>query len=399
MRKPQLLLILTCLLVSSPQTALAQSWAETDLLFWTRSSNSDKSLITGVGGFNSNSLDFGLDSGYRLTVGTSFLDWEVEAQFSRIDEWSSSTSSALANGLVFDDTGANALIFGAPPAAFGFLNGLFGAATETAAADESTEGEFLMPGAMARGFYDSSLQDFQLNVGSHRDLNWFRWAVGFRNIRLKENGRLITSGMFQAADVDDGALPGGVGNDPNDSLSHAALAAQGYTVLSGAADGFSGFDPTAVPATPTTLATLFGGSTENNLNGIQITTAARAQPNDVLLVEALLRLGLYHNNIDSTINELIVGQVNDDSVYIRRLSAGKNKLSFGVNFGVRGHLNLTDYITLTLGYEILALTGVALAPDQFGSVETNILGAQSHVVDADGLFVGHGGVLGLEVRW
>ena len=44
------------------------------------------------------------------------------------------------------------------------------------------------------------------------------------------------------------------------------------------------------------------------------------------------------------------------------------------------------------------MTGVGLGPDQLAQVQTNIAGAAAYEVDASGLFVGHGGNLGVEVR-
>ncbi len=89
----------------------------------------------------------------------------------------------------------------------------------------------------------------------------------------------------------------------------------------------------------------------------------------------------------------------DDGVYQRVFNEKSSKVSFGFNPGLRALVHLTDYVSLTAGYEILLLTGIALAPDQIGNIQTNLLGTQTYSTDASGVFFAHGGNVGLEIRW
>lgn len=399
---PRIVRILTLLLcaLGATRSASAQMWAEADYLFWNRVNTSDRSFLNGVGGMDSGDLDLGYTSGYRLILGGGIGNYEVEGSFLRIDEWSDDRFGTLANPLAFDDTRNNALVFpGGPASVLAFRNSLFAAATQSLAADETNESEFLAAGAASRMSYQSSLRDVQANFGRHRDLGWWRWSIGYRGIKVNEVAGFGVAGPFNALDIDDAEGPAGPGigvNEPNDGLSDAALVAAGFTNVRGAADGFD-----AVSATGDTdiVAAIFGGSAANRLNGVQIGGAARLAPINEVMFEGFLKLGLFHNHIDGAVNEIVAGSGDDDSVYVRRFSQTKDKASVGANFGVRALLNVTDYLTLTAGYEALVLSGIALGPDQIGRLQTNVLGATSYALDSSGVFIAHGGSVGLEVRW
>jgi hypothetical protein len=223
--------------------------------------------------------------------------------------------------------------------------------------------------------------------------------VGYRGLLLEEDSQFGMLGAFNALDIDDAEGPAGPGigvNDPNDALSDAALAAAGFTSISGAADGF---DAITAAGDTDVLTTVFGGATSNRLNGAQLTTAVRGSPLEDLILEGILRVGVYHNQVSGTVNEIIAGSGDDDSVYVRRLKSQSVNASVSGNLGARALMRVTDYITLTAGYEVLVLTGVGLGPDQIGRLRTNILGATAYSVDTSGLFVGHGGNVGVELRW
>lgn len=376
-----------------PRSASAQSWFEADYLFWGRANTSDRAYITG--GLGSDEAGFDFASGYRLTLGSGLGDYEVEAIFSKIEGWNDASFGLLGLPLVFDDSVPNPILYPAGAATLAFNNGLYAAATGPL---ETSEGEFLTPGAFIATTVSSSLRDLQVNLGTNRDRHWFRWGIGYRNLRLTEAGGLQTAGTFDALDVDDGAGPASpVGNDPNDGLAHASLLAAGFTHVAGAADGFDSLNP-LIPSADG-LTALFAGRAVNRLDGVQVQGALRGSPNDVVAFEGFLRLGLFYNRIEGSYTEVVAGSRNDDSIYLRAFSDDRSRASFGVNPGVRALLNLTDYISLTAGYELLVLTGIALGPDQIGSIQTTLLGTTGYKVDTSGVFVGHGGNVGLEVRW
>jgi hypothetical protein len=392
MRKVLPLIVLGLLAVAAPRSASAQMWFEGDYLFWGRANNSQQTYVNG--GAASDDADLGIADGFRLTLGGGLGNYEVEAVFSRISEWSGDGTSTLALPVAFDATNTNAIVFPGGANTLAFASGLSLAASQTA---ELTESEFLTAGSFATHAYSSKLQDIQINFGSHRDLNWIRWGLGYREIVIDENGGFGLSGTFDALDVDDGAGPATpANNDPNNGLSDASLGAVGFTQIAGGG-GFDSIDPT-IPSVDR-LAWLVNGTTENRLDGLQFLLAARTAPNDIVALEAFARIGLYYNRINGSVNELVVGSGDASGVFLRTLGDSTARASFGFNPGVRAALNLTDYISLTAGYEVLVLTGIGLGPDQLAQVQTNLLGSPTYKVDADGLFFGHGGNLGLEVRW
>lgn len=392
MRKTLLLLAFGLTTVGAPQTASAQMWFDAEYLFWGRTNDSDQSYINGAA--NSGDVDFDFANGVRLTLGGGFGDYELEASFAQIDNWNGDSRGAFALPIAFDNTSLNALVFPAGAGTLAFNSGLAIAATQGA---EANEAEFLTAGSLLTHSYTTKLRDVQINFGSNRELNWLRWGVGYRELTIDENGGFGVSGTFDARDLDDGATIGFVGNDPNDGLDDGSLTTAGFVNTAGGGDGFDSID--AFTPTIDRLAVLFNGTTENRLDGVQLSLAARTAPSDIFMLEAFTRVGLYYNRINGTVNELLVGSGDDDSVYYRSLGDSTAKASFGFNPGVRGALHLTDYISLTAGYEFLVVSGVGLGPDQLAQVQTNILGASAYEVDASGLFVGHGGNLGVEVRW
>jgi hypothetical protein len=387
----------------APQEVCAQGWFDAETLFWSRTNDSSTQFLSGASALDSGDLDLGWSNGYRLTLGTGLGDYEIEAQYSRIDDWSDSASRLLARPLAFDNNSGNAIVFPVGADTLGFTNGLFNAATNATGAvltDETTESEHLLAGAAAAGTYNGELQDFQLNLGTNRELAWYRFGIGYRNLRINEGSGFLVSGTFDARDNDDGAGPGGIVppvNGPNDQLSHASLIAAGFTNIGGLGDGYDAVNPAL--GTSDRVAALFAGSTDNSLNGVQLTGAVRAAPNDIFEVEAFSKVGLFYNRATGGYSELVGGSGSDNSIYLRQFTGDRTRGSFGLNLGVRGLLNLTDYISLTAGYELLLLTNIALAPDQYARVNNNVLGTGVYSFDASGLFVGHGGNIGLEIRW
>ncbi|MEZ6064438.1 MAG: hypothetical protein R3B90_01745 [Planctomycetaceae bacterium] len=391
------------ILAASPQAIQAQGWFEADYLFWSRGNDSSRQFIQGSSPMNSEDFDIGFSNGYRLTVGTALGDYELEAQYSKVDGWSDSLSGVLARPLALDDDGGNAIVYPAGADSLGFRNGLFDAATfasQSIISNEQSESEFLLPGTVTAGSYTGKLQDFQVNFGTSRTKNWYRFGVGYRNIRIQEGAGFLASGGFNALDNNDAAGPGGVAppvNDPNDGLSHAALTAAGFTNIGGGADGYDAINP-AVP-TLDRISALFNGQTDNELNGLQLSAAARMVPSEIFEFEVFGRLGLFHNRASGGYAELLAGGGTDNSNYLRSFVNDRERGSFGANFGIKGLLNITDYISLTAGYEVLVLTNIALAPDQIGNVQRDLFGNPHYALNASGLFFGHGGNLGLEIRW
>ncbi|MFV0444324.1 MAG: hypothetical protein ACK5Q5_12210 [Planctomycetaceae bacterium] len=392
MSKTLPLMILGLWAAFAPRPVAAQMWFESDYLFWGRANTSNQDYIRG--GASSGDANLGVANGFRLVLGGGFGNYEVEAILSRINGWDGDGTQTFGLPIAFDGNAANTIVFPTGASSLAFNSGLALAASQSA---ELSEAEFLIPTAAGTHAYSSDLRDIQVNFGSHRDLNWFRWGVGYREILINENGGFGMTGVFDALDVDDAAGPANPTNDdPNNGLGSAALGAAGFTTLSGGG-GFNSIDPTVPSADGLTMLT--NGMTENRLDGAQLTLAARTAPNEIVTIEGFLRTGLFYNRINGAVHELLIGSGDANGIYGRTMSDSTAKASFGLNPGIRTSFNLTDYISLTAGYEMLLLTGVGLGPDQFANVQTNLLGAPTYKVEADGLFIGHGGNVGVEVRW
>ena len=293
MRRTLLLLAFGLAAVAAPRPACAQMWFDAEYLFWDRSNDSDQTYITGAA--NSGDADFDFTNGFRLSLGGAIGDYELEASYAQIGNWDGNGSRTFALPIAFDNTALNPLVFPAGAGTLTFNSGLGLASVE---ALEANEAEFLLGGALLTHSYSTKLQDIQVNFGSNRELNWLRWGVGYRELKLEENGGFGLSGTFDARDLDDNAGIGDIGNDANDGLDNDSLTANGFTNLV-SANGFDSIDP----FTPTIdrLSVLFNGTTENRLDGLQLTLAARTAPNDIFMVEAFTRLGLYYNRINGTV--------------------------------------------------------------------------------------------------
>jgi hypothetical protein len=379
--------------------AEAQIQLEANYLLLKRQDSASGSLVTGPQGL-STSDDYDYASGYRFGIVGGY-DWaEVEVLFSQVDDWSSNQNRILGAGLALDDSAANPFVFpGGTANALAFRNALFDAATAPGAvgADETLEGELLQPGAIARLRQSSRYRDFELNFGTNRTTNWWRFGLGWRNIQLNDRNQFAFLGTFDAIDVDDGAVAGGAGNDQNDALSDAALTAAGFTLTGGAADGFDAAD--VVGAGPDTLTIFNGASADNELNGLQAIAAAQVAQTEYFVLEVVGKAGVYHNRVHANVNEILVGSGNDDSVYQRTFADQQSTASFVGSLGLQARIPVTDYITFTTGYEGVVLTGVALGSQQFQGVHQNLLGTTVFSARADDSTLLHGAKFGLELTF
>jgi hypothetical protein len=380
-------------------SAQAQLQLQADYLILKRTDSDSARFINGPQGV-SGTDDFGYASGYRFGI-VGGLDWfEVEALFAQVDDWSDSQDRILDAGLSFDDASGNPFVFpGGAANVLAFRNSLFDAATSPGPVgqDETLEGELLQPGAIARVRSSSRYRDFELNFGNNRTLNWYRFGLGWRNIRLNDKTQFVTLGTFDAIDIDDGAVDGDVGNDENDALSDAALVAAGFEISSGAADGFDAAD--VAGAGPDTLAVFYGGNADNELNGLQAIGAAQLTESEYFVIEVVGKAGVYHNSVHASTTEMLVGSGNDDSIYTRYYSDQKSTASFVGSLGLQARIPVTDYITFTTGYEGMVLTGVALGAQQFEGVHTDLVGNTVFSARANDNTLLHGAKFGLELTF
>jgi hypothetical protein len=380
-------------------TAHAQIQVEADYLIFNRVDSDSGRFITGPQGLSGGN-DYGFASGYRFGVVGGYDLYEVEALFSQVDGWTDNQTRVLTSGLSFDDASANAFVFpGGPANVIAFRNALFDAATRSGAvgADETLEGELLQPGAIARLKSSSRYRDFELNFGTNRTTNWYRFGLGYRNIRLNDRTQFATIGTFDAIDVNDGAVSGGAGNDANDGLSDAALTAAGFQLTGGAADGYDAAD--VAGAGPDTLAVFYAGNADNELNGVQAIAAAQLTESEYFVIELVGKAGVYHNSVHANTTEMLIGSGNDDSVYTRRFSDQKSTASFVGSLGLQARIPVTDYIVFTTGYEGIVLTGVALGTQQFDGIHPTLMGTTVYSAKANDSAFLHGAKFGFELTF
>lgn len=365
---------------------------QADYLFWTRDSSvTSGPVINGPDSFNYNDLEFGFDSGYRLRGAVAFETLEFEAAWTQIDGWNDSSNGRLTTGLGFDGggsfAGANSID------ATTFFQPLFRASSfNSGGTDETLEDEglgpvgiFADPAATYQTRYSSSLQDLELMAKYAPFWRRLKFGVGYRRVTLDELASASINGTFRAIDSGAGA---------NGGLSHAALTdANGgnLQLISGAADGFDDETASLGTAGPDQLQMLNSATTDNTLNGVQFSMEALLVESQWFLLDATLKAGAFQNQIDASLTELYSATANDDSVYGRAFNDSASEVAFVGQIGLGTTFRLSHFARLRAGWEVLFVSGVALAPDQTANLQ-----AGTFNVNNDGDMVANGGHIGLE---
>lgn len=374
-------LMLVTMVVGSSR-AQAQGRANAEWLFWSRNNDANQTLI-GPSALSADDASFNYSSGFRFSAGYGIGDYDIEAVFSQIPNWQADDSTVLGSPLLLND---DPMAFLGATNTLGIRNGLIDAALADTANVFSLD-----PGATGQFNYESSLRDFQLNIGTNRTMRPYWASLGWRHVELDENSSLLVTGDFQSTDAMAGTMPGG-------PLGGTALTDIGYTLVQG--DGsFAGYDPAAMMPTITTIGALFQGVTKNDLDGGQVVLGGRFQPRDLVSLEVFLTAGLYQNRAEGTLVETLFAVANDDDILQRRFSNARKVASFVGGLGFRLVIPVTDYIFLRAGYEGMVVTNVALAPEQAQGLGTTLLGEQYYRVKTGGILVAHGGNLGLGITW
>jgi len=364
---------------------------DADYLFWSRDSGlAVNPLIAGPESITVNGMGSNFEGGVRLRGAIAFEHFELSAAWSQVDNWGERATGQLTNGVAFDTggsfAGANTINNGTA------FSSLFAAAEFAAGPDETLEDEGLAP---VVGFpdaaptyvteYRSDFQDFEL-VGKFAHVySRLKFGIGYRHVGLDEMTYASLSGTFRAIDTGAGA---------NGGLSHAALTnANGgnLMLISGAADGFD--DETALlgPAGPDVLLLQEQTDTENTLNGVQFSMDVLLMQSERFLIDGVLKAGAYHNSASGTFMETYSALANDNSVYGRVLRDESSSTAFVGQIGLGGMYRLTDHVRLRGGWDVIFLSGVALAPEQFAQVNG------TYAVNNDGTVVINGGHIGLEL--
>lgn len=352
--------------------------------------NGPDAALTGFG-----SIDFHYQSGFRAFLAAETDGVKMEAIYSNYGNWHDSNQGSLTQGLAFDNgtigpwAGANSLSQSTyfSPLAFASTPLLGGEADEFEGLGPNT-------GFPADAFptyqtwYNSQMQAFEINVLTADCCSTFQYGLGYSNLQLTEMAGVSITGTFRAADV-------GV---PNDGLSHASLTGiGGLAFADGTPDGFqdevgnaSGFADTL---------TLFRqAETRNTLNGVQAIFQQEVMYYRGIIVNGVVKAGIYHNDASGAILERYTGVDTSPggatSRYGRTFSDSKSAVAFVGTLGLQSNVPLSNHWSLIGGYEATFIHGVALAPDQdLGNNGT------TYSINTNGDVIVHGANAGLQFAY
>lgn len=382
---------------------------QADWVYYTRQNKAESiPLFTGPESVNQRNADFNYQSGYRLNLGFMNEDYELEGSYLKLEGPDSSLNGTLTNAVVFDGASGFAAASLAARATIGATPNFFETSTlfvpmnaaanhssAVPAENETNELEFLDSGALYQSHYSSSLQDFDINLkGRRQSGRLLRFGFGYRNIQFNESGSTAMRGAFNTVDTDGNEAPGF--NDPNDGLSNAALTAvpgAGLTLSSGA----GGFFENTLPTSPDQLLFTSASSATNQLNGVQATLDATFLETEYFTIGGYAKAGVFHNKARGSISETYQSLNNGLSTYTRSLSDSQNRVAFAGNLGVNATLFLRENMRLFGGYELMYLSGVALAPDQSSGIQTSLANVTSLSLQSHGEALYYGGRVGFEI--
>ncbi len=378
---------------------------QADYVFFTRQNHAkDNPVVTGPDAFSQRDTKFNYNSGYRLSASFMNDDYELEGSFFQLRGLNGSQSGSFASPLVFD--GADGYAAATPTAQaavgpnpnflsqstlFAPMNSAANFSSVTLANNETNELEFLDPSAMYKMHYNSDLQDFDFNLkGRHQTGQLVRFGFGYRNIQLRENGSVALRGTFNTVDTDGDETVGN--NDPNDGLSNAALTGAGLTLVNGA----GGFSENTPPTPADVLLFTNSTRTSNQLNGIQATADFCFLETDYFTLGGYAKAGVFHNYAQGSVTETFQDLQNGLSKYKRTLSDTKDRVAFAGNLGITGTFIVHESVRFFSAYEVMYLSGIALAPDQTGGIRTDINNTTSLDLRTHGSALYHGGRIGIE---
>ena len=343
-------------------------------------------------GFHNNDFDY--RSGFRAFLAAETAGARIEAIYSNYGTWNSLNQGSLTSGLAFDDgiagpwAGANFLD---RPTFFSPL----AVASTPLLGGEADEFEGLGPNAGFPGdalptyqtWYNSRLQAFELNLLTADYESTLQYGIGYSNLQLDESAGAQIDGVFRATDV------GG----PNGGLSHAALIGAGLVFAGGTANGFED-EVGNVSGIPDALTLFRVAQTSNNLNGMQAILQQEVLYYRGIVVNGVLKGGLYHNSAEGSILErytgVDTGPGGDTSRYGRVLTDSKSRVAYVGSVGLQSNVPLSNHWSLIGGYEATIIHGVALAPDQnLGNNGT------TYSIDTRGTVLVHGANAGLQFMY
>jgi hypothetical protein len=169
------------------------------------------------------------------------------------------------------------------------------------------------------------------------------------------------------------------------------------TVLAGfrwinLAEGLEGI---LLPPSPHGTGSFWDAQTRNNLYGFQMGMDAKLLERNRFSIDSVLKVGIFDDHADET-----------SSVRMERIQFGEsdatNGLAFVGQLGVRCKYQVTQRLSLKVGYELIWLQGVALAPGQIsdtychGATLPQDTSVQALGVNCSSGIFYHGATAGLE---
>jgi hypothetical protein len=138
----------------------------------------------------------------------------------------------------------------------------------------------------------------------------------------------------------------------------------------------------------------FGSTTRNKLYGFQLGADAILWQNccNGFRIDGFAKAGIYGNDASATTG---FGVVSANNVQVQTLSAAAGNTAFLGELGVMGVYPLTEHMNLRAGYQMLWVSGVALADDAFiASADPN-----APFINTSSDVFYHGANVGLEIAW
>ena len=380
---------------------------QADALYFTRNNRSrDNEIISGPEAFRFNNLDFNYQSGTRLSVGYLEDDYEFDGSYTSLGSWNAGQNGTLLHGLNFDGPTAYGAASGAAKSAVdigsdpNFLTSHTYFSPMNAAALSSAEAgelEYLQAGAQFSSHYTSDLRDIEANFKRRpQPGRWVRFGVGYRNFQFNEVGQTTLTGTFGAVNSDVVGVPDDTGTS-NQGLSNASLTGVGLIAGTTTANGFSDGSTSAPVTAPDVLLFSTNSNVVNQLNGIQATADFQFLESDYWQLGGFAKAGVYRNAARGMITESYTDIQNDKNSYTRQLGASNNGAAFGGHLGLTSRVMLWKNVRVFSAYEVIFLSGLALAPDQVRAVSNEPTAGASLNLQTHGNVIMHGGRLGLEI--
>jgi hypothetical protein len=161
---------------------------------------------------------------------------------------------------------------------------------------------------------------------------------------------------------------------------------------------WAAFDDTATlgfPPEGSTVPNTYRVNATSNLFAAQVGVRGR-MAREQWGLEGWMKVGLA--GVDQAQSQTFFDQVAPDDPYRSSRSSDQGAVGMISDMNISGIYRLTETWGLRIGYNLMWLTGVALAPDQFDFSASTEPNAGTRIVGTGSVFL-HGANVGLEARW